>query len=221
MLVKICGITNPEDALVAETAGADFLGTIFVSESKRYVTVEQARGILQNIKRAKAVALFRDEKIDNVVEKVKLLEYQFVQFHGKESVNYINEFITRNPPCNVIKVFFVKDEQVVDEMLQFYSDVINKNALFAFLLDSARGGGTGETFNWKKLSSVLCRWRDRLPRIFLAGGLTPENVIEAIQTIKPDGVDISSGVEISAGKKDANKVKQFISLAKKGENIHG
>ncbi len=220
MLVKICGITNSEDAIVAEQAGADFIGTIFVHKSKRYVTTEQAGDILRNIKRCIPVALFRNEDIANVCKTVTRLDYRFVQLHGNETIDYVNELVVQVPSCKIIKAFFVKDEKVIDEMLQFYSGMEQKDRICAFLLDSAGGGGTGETFDWHKLSSLLCNYRDELPKIFLAGGLRVENVREAINVIQPDGVDISSGVEISTGKKDANKVKQFISLAK-GEYIDG
>ncbi len=214
MLVKICGITNPGDAIVAEQAGADFIGTIFVHKSKRYVTIEQAGDILRAIKRAIPVALFQDEDVVNICQTVASLDYEFVQLHGDETVDYVNELIGRISSCKIIKAFFVRDEKAVAEMLQFYSGIDRKDRIYAFLLDSAGGGGTGETFDWHNISSVLCNYRDELPKIFLAGGLSVENVREAINVICPDGVDISSGVEISSGKKDANKVKQFISLAK-------
>ncbi len=221
MLVKICGITNPEDAIFAEQAGADFLGNIFVRKSKRYITADQAEEILRNIEgRATPVALFRDEEIETVVDVVGGLGYKIVQLHGSEDKDYVEELTERLPACGIIKVFFVSGVETIGQMVEFYSSVRRRENIFAFLLDSASGGGSGERFDWRSIAGGVDRWRTYLPKIFLAGGLTVDNVREGIKIIKPDGVDISSGVEISAGKKDRNKVKQFISLAK-GRNING
>jgi len=215
MLVKICGITNPDDAIIAEQAGADFIGTIFVRKSKRYVTAEQAQAILRSIShQAQPVALFQNEDIETITDVVTNLNYTIIQLHGKENEDYLSKLIDSLPQCKIIKVFFITGRETIDRMVRFYSNVHRQESIFAFLLDSASGGGTGEQFDWRKVSSALDRHRNNLPKIFLAGGLTPVNVREAIEIIRPDGVDISSGVEISAGKKDSNKVKQFISLAK-------
>lgn len=188
--VKICGITNPEDALVAIQFGAHALGFVF-AESPRRITPGEAKAIIAQIPPlVTTVGVFVDEAPEKVWEIALECRLNALQFHGFESPEYCREF-----DRTVIKAFRVKDRSVEREMARFNVD--------GYLLDSWQGGGTGRGFDWDVIGVMKAR-------IILAGGLTPENVSEAIQKIHPYAVDVSSGVERSPGKKDHQKMEAFI-----------
>jgi len=203
--VKICGITNIEDALEAVKAGADYLGFILFPKSPRYVSPEKAADIIGHLPEGvKKVAVVVNEPVERLVE---LLDYGFdlIQLHGDETP----EVIEILPPEQVIKVFRVKDK--------FDKNLLKDwKGVYAFLLDTYKKetyGGTGETFNWNIAKDLV---REGY-KIFLSGGLNPENVQRAICEVKPYAVDVSSGVELRKGKKDLKKLKEFIEKAKKVE----
>lgn len=200
MRVKICGITNNEDAHAAVEYGADALGFVF-AKSPRQITNEQARDIIENLPPfVTPVGVFVDEQIDTLKEICDFCGIQTVQLHGNESPLYLNDL----RGYKIIKAFRVKEEDDLKPLANYKPH--------AFLLDSfVKGvmGGTGVSFNWE-----IARQAHKYGTIILSGGLTSENVKEAIQMVKPYAVDVSSGVESSPGKKDKELMKQFIMNSK-------
>jgi phosphoribosylanthranilate isomerase len=197
--VKICGITNLKDARQAFRAGADFLGFNFYSRSPRYVTPRKARGILQRLpKKVASVGVFVNERDDEMLKIARQVGLDYLQLHGEESPTTIAH-LARNLP--VIKAVRVRDSFRTAELARY------KHAS-AFLLDGfdrRRHGGSGKTFRWN-----MALRAKRAGRIFLAGGLTPENVTEAIRSAKPYAVDLCTGVEAKPGKKDHALVVNFM-----------
>ncbi len=187
--VKICGITNLEDALLAKELGADFLGFILYPKSKRYISLENALDIKKHIK-IPGVAVIVNEPLERVKELLN--HFDFVQLHGDEDCAF-------NISDRIIKVFRVKDE------LPHIEPCWDKNMLLFDTL-SNQYGGTGESFDWSILTSLK---RD----FFVSGGLN-ENNIDNLKSLKPYGVDVASGVEKSPGKKDPYKLEIFIKKAK-------
>ncbi|MDD2273169.1 MAG: phosphoribosylanthranilate isomerase [Desulfuromonadaceae bacterium] len=199
--VKICGITNLEDALMAVEAGADALGFVFYQGSSRNILPEQAASIIHQLPPfVQTVGLFVNEEPATVNITADRCRLDIVQLHGEESPDYCAGVKRR-----LIKAFRVKDTSVLDEMANYQ--------VAACLLDAwspAARGGTGTTFNW----DIAARATARSNSIILAGGLTPENVAGAIAVVKPYAVDVSSGVESRPGIKDAALVSRFIRAAK-------
>jgi phosphoribosylanthranilate isomerase len=194
--VKICGITNLDDALMAVEAGADALGFVFFHKSPRHISPEQAAGIINRLPPfVQTVGLFINEDLATVNATANLCGIDLVQLHGEEAPDFCQAVNRR-----IIKAFRVKDASTLKEMKQY--DVA------ACLLDAwspTAHGGTGKTFNWKIAATAAIS-----ERVVLAGGLTPENVAEAVQQVKPYAVDVSSGVESGPGKKDAELVRRFL-----------
>jgi len=199
--IKICGITNAEDALLAANAGADALGFVFSPASPRYVALEFAEAIARKIPaHVMRVGVFVDAPADEVMEAISRCGLAAAQFHGSEPPEYCGQF-----GVMTMKAFRVRDEASLAGAGAYAVD--------AFLLDSfvpGQPGGTGASFNWKLAAEAKIFGKP----VFLAGGLTPENVAEAIRTAQPFGVDVSSGVERLPGKKDADKVRRFIAAAR-------
>jgi len=199
--VKICGITNLEDALAAVQAGADAIGFIFFEKSPRFIPVEEAAKIRRFINPfVHIVGVFVDPTYTFAREVIERVELDFIQFHGNESPELCRLFGEK-----AIKAFRVKND-FSPETCRLYENMV-------WLLDTysqSTHGGTGMTFDWKIATQV----KALNPNIILSGGLTPENVAEAINIVRPLAVDVSSGVEISPGKKDKDKIKKFIKAAK-------
>ncbi len=199
--IKICGITNIEDAITAIEYGADALGFVFYPKSPRNITHETARSIIQSLPPfITTVGVFVDEDV-SIIEKTLLYTgLSAVQLHGSEPPERCN--LSRK----VIKAIRIKDLSDL-KSLNSYTNVS------AYLLDTYSPhayGGTGDVFNWEIAVDAK-----KFGRIILAGGLTPDNIAEAVKTIQPYGVDVSSGVEGSCkGKKDHKKLKLFIERAK-------
>lgn len=199
--VKICGLTSLEDAQCAVDSGADFLGFIFYPASPRAVTVPKVAEIVQNLKNstAKTVGVFVDSPVHFVNEAAAEIGLDFIQLHGSEDSNYIEQI--EKP---VIKVFRINDYFDLNELKGY-------NVPY-FLLDTYKKGlmgGTGKTFNWDKAVEAK-----GYGEIFLSGGLTVGNVEEAVKKVNPFCVDISSGVESSPGIKDKDKIKEIITKVK-------
>lgn len=214
MLVKICGITNPADAHEALKAGADLIGLVFVPASKRYVTPAQAKELLADQTAAQsAVGLFQNDDLEKVVAAVNELGLRIVQLHGQEPPEYLDSLARRLPMCRFIKAILIRRYEDIETIDWYTKESLFRSRLMAILLDGP-GGGMGRAFDWQKVADYLQPRRSQLPPIFLAGGLTPENVAEAISILRPDGVDVSSGVESLPGRKDAEKVRTFINLSK-------
>ncbi len=203
--VKICGITNLEDAQLALELGADALGFNFFSKSPRYLTPAAAAeitGQLQNA--ALKVGVFVNEEIAAVARCADEAHLDAVQLHGDEGRSYIAE-LRRETSAKIIKAIRVRTDLDEEDLSAFDVDAVLLDAY------SPNGyGGTGETFDWQR----ACRVRSVVPELYLAGGLTPENVRLAIRSVHPYAVDIASGVESRPGKKDPVKLKAFIANAK-------
>jgi len=200
--VKICGITNLEDALASLFSGADALGFVFYKKSPRYIEPIKARNISRILpKNILRVGVFVDEKVTRVKKIAKLCNLDVLQFHGNESAQYCKKF----KGYKVIKAFRVKKELDLSE--------ISKYKTFGFLFDTFsknQAGGTGKKFNWNLLKNT-----DKISgQVFLSGGLTSANVLSAIKKLHPNWVDVSSGVESRPGKKDRKRVKKFIEALK-------
>lgn len=199
--VKICGITSLEDALNAVEAGADALGFVFFKESPRHIFPEQAARIIEHLPPfVQAVGLFVNEDSATVNETANFCHLDLVQLHGDESADYCRHIQRR-----ILKAFRVRGLTCLDPMQQYQTA--------GYLLDTFSPsfyGGTGTSFNWEIAAEAVKRHQ----RIVLAGGLTPDNVAEAIHQVRPWAVDVSSGVEFAPGKKDPQKVRTFIRNAK-------
>jgi phosphoribosylanthranilate isomerase len=195
--VKICGITNLEDALLAAELGADALGFIFYAKSPRHVAPETARSIIAQLPPfVAAVGVFVDEAAAVVQELAARVGLDWVQLHGQESPDYC-----RNLGCKVIKAFRIQDEDSLRRLAGY------QGAAQALLLDTYKKGqvgGTGEIFDWQ-----LARKAKTYGRIILAGGLTSENVAQAIATASPAAVDAASGTEAAPGKKAPARLRAF------------
>lgn len=198
--VKICGITSLEDALMAVEAGADALGFVFHEQSPRHVTPQDAAGIIAGLPPfVQTVGLFVNRPLEFVNETAVRCRLDLVQLHGDEPPEFCDAVERR-----VIKAFRVKDIASLDPIRHY--------RVAAHLLDAYSPkayGGTGLTFNWD-IAAVAKEFGP----VILAGGLTPDNVREAVEAVQPYAVDVSGGVESSPGKKDAAKVREFIRLAK-------
>jgi len=200
--VKICGITNLADAQAAVEAGADALGFIFYEKSPRYLTIPVVAEISKHLPPfIMRVGVFVNAPEDFVLRTIGECNLTLLQFHGDERPEFCAQFGLMS-----MKAFRIRDEESLEELPKYQTD--------AYLLDafsSTTLGGTGEKFNW----DLAVEAQKFGKPIFLAGGLTPENVAEAVKKVQPFGVDVSSGVEILPGKKDHAKVKAFIQAAKK------
>ena len=196
--VKICGITNLEDALLSYFSGAHALGFVFYKKSLRYIRPEKARNIARILpKKIKLVGVFVDEKVSTVKKTAKLCGLDMLQFHGKETPEYCKKF----KGYQVIKAFRISKKEDLD--------CVTKYKTFAYLFDSfskTAQGGTGNKFNWK----ILAQAAKMKPVVFVSGGLTSANVSQAIKLLKPDWVDASSSLELRPGKKDNQRIEKFI-----------
>lgn len=200
--IKICGITSLVDALMAVETGADALGFVFYEPSPRYVTLDDARQIIRRLPPfvAKVGVLVNatEAAVRRAADECGL---DCLQFHGDEPP----EFCRRFEPRKLIKAFRIQDADSLAALPAYATD--------AWLLDSCvpgAPGGTGARFNW---DLALAAKAHGVP-IILAGGLGPENVAEAVQRVRPYGVDVSSGVESAPGRKDPAKVREFIARAR-------
>lgn len=199
--VKICGITNPKDARSAARFGADALGFNFVPASKRFVPRERARAIIASLPPfVTPVGVFANEKAETVLEICEFCGIQTVQLHGEEPPSYLSR-LTR---LRRIKAIRMSAESDLRQLARYTCE--------AFLLDTFVPdllGGTGKAFNWE-----WAREASQHGPIILAGGLTSENVGEAVRIAQPYAVDVASGVESEPGKKDRRLMAEFIMAAK-------
>lgn len=198
--VKICGITNLKDALMAVEAGADALGFVLFQGSQRYISPADTAAIISSLPPfVQTVGLFVNEDLALVNQIADQCRLDLVQLHGEESPEYCAAVNRR-----VIKAFRVKDAASLDEIASYH--------VAGYLLDawsSLAHGGTGTTFNWEIAAIAAASYP-----IILAGGLTPENVAKAVAAVKPYAVDVSSGVENTPGIKNAALVSRFICATK-------
>jgi phosphoribosylanthranilate isomerase len=199
--VKICGITNLADAQVAVEAGADALGFILYEKSPRFVSLKTAAEISKQVPPfVMRVGVFVNAPEDLVLRAIAECNLTMLQFHGDETPEFCTQFGLMS-----MKAFRIHGAETLREIPDYQTE--------AYLLDafsSTTLGGTGEKFNW----DLAVEAQKFGKPIFLAGGLTPENVADAVKKVRPFGVDVSSGVEISPGKKNHAKLKAFIAAVK-------
>jgi phosphoribosylanthranilate isomerase len=224
--VKICGITNLEDALVAVDAGADAVGFVFYAKSSRKVDVETVGPIVARLpKSVEKVGVFVKEEADVIRETVEGAGLTVVQTYGGAEIGLFNE--------NIFGVgVSVRDRVGVDKLILgcpargLQHCDLGENArqrIHALLIDSGSTvdpGGTGKRFDWQLVRETIKRWNLVLP-IVIAGGLDPTNVPEAVRFFEPFGVDVSSGVEAQPGKKDPQKVRAFVRAVQKADQRAG
>lgn len=195
MKVKICGITNIEDALFSVRYGADALGFIFYEKSKRYLPAGEAQSIIKQLPPfVVKVGVFVDEDYNSVNETAKLLNLQYVQLHGNEDNTYITRI--NYPVIKAVRIYENYNYKLLDDFsgCTLLLDSFNENLI----------GGTGDKFDWNKIPGEL---KDK---IILAGGINEDNLDEIFELIKPAAIDVSSGVEEYPGKKDHNKLYSFL-----------
>jgi len=199
--VKICGITSEADALAAAEAGADAIGLMFYEDSPRHDTISQAKAISEALpKHIVRVGVFVNAEESLVSQAIIDCTLNILQFHGDESPEDCGRYNVMS-----LKAFRMKGPETLEAMQEFPAD--------GFLLDAHVEdalGGTGAIFNWDLAVTAQEFGRP----IFLAGGLTVDNVVEVVRKVQPFAVDVSSGVEREPGKKDAAKMRAFVSAAK-------
>ena len=204
--VKICGITNWTDAQRAVEAGVQFLGFNFYRPSPRYIRPALARQIIRRLpERIRAVGVFVNETEANMLAIAKRVGLDYLQLHGDEQPDQVARLKRKIP--------VIKAVRVRDSFRQKHLDSFGRaSAILLDGFDARHHGGTGKTFNWR-----LARGSSGSRRIFLAGGLTPENVAEAIRVVHPYAVDVCSGVEAHPGRKDPARIVALMWAVKTAE----
>ena len=196
--LKICGLSRMEDVIAVNRHGADYAGFVFFKKSKRYIDPYKAGELIEFLRSdIKSVGVFMDEPLDSVISTARISGVEMIQLHGHESEEYV-EYVKRTLERPVIKAFKADEEGALEKALHTTADYV--------LIDS--GAGTGKKFDWNIL-------KDFKREDFLAGGLDPDSVGEAISLLEPFAVDVSSGVETD-GIKDEKKIESFIKAVKHG-----
>jgi len=205
--VKICGITNLEDALHAVEFGADALGFNFYEKSPRYIAPGAVNDIVRKLpKHVATVGVFVNNSLDQIDNIYRRTAIGSVQLHGDETPLFVasltGELTRVIKAIHASEPFDPRSASKYEPPDEFSADFLE------FLLDtqSTGYGGSGRTFDW----DMAVRFREVVPEFYLAGGLTPENVVDAIRTVRPTALDVCSGVEAFKGKKDPKKVEAFI-----------
>lgn len=210
--IKICGITNAEDALAAIDAGADYLGLIFVEKSPRHVADEAALKIIEEVAgRAKIVGVFRNHNLDYVLGKAEKLPLDYVQLHGQEDVEYAKQL-----KAKIIKVLEIRG---LIEHEDFHPEELRVCDLWTgvaeyILIDRPKGTNDPVCFD------AIRRIAEHVPLplpLFFAGALDAKNVGYVVKHVQPFAVDIASGVECSPGRKDVNKMNEFCKAVREGD----
>lgn len=203
MRLKICGITNLIQAEAIASLGVDTLGFICVKDSPRYINPEEIKAITSQLpSETSKVGVFVNQSVEEIVNITKEGGLTAIQLHGDETPSFCAKLREFLPDREIIKVFRYQNSDSLANLDDYLSLVDT------ILLDTYQKevyGGTGKTFNWSELAD----FRPSRPWL-LAGGLNPENVILALNTLKCDGIDLSSGVESNPGEKDLNKIKQLL-----------
>ena len=198
--VKICGITSVNDAALAVKAGADAIGLVFYQPSPRAVDIQQAKAIVDTLPPfVSVVALVVDAEAGFIEQLLSAVSVDVLQFHGDETAKFCQQF---NKPY--IKAIRMRPDLSLPDCFTEYQQA---QALLLDAYQKGVPGGTGETFDWQRIPEHC-----PLP-VVLAGGLTPDNVGIAIEAVKPYAVDVSGGVELKPGLKDAHKVSAFVQAA--------
>jgi len=201
--IKICGITNEKDALWAVNLGVDYIGFNFYKDSPRKISPKLAAQIIGKLPSfTQPVGVFVNEEMKVVKRIAEKCRLNLVQLHGKETPEYCRELQTQSPRLKMIKAFRMRGKENLDGIENYGVDY--------YLLDSyvpGIEGGTGEIFNW----DLAVEAKQFGKPVFLAGGLSPDNVTQAIEKVDPYGVDVASGVERTPRRKDYNLMREFIS----------
>ncbi len=197
--IKICGLTRADEARACAKLGADAVGLVFFSKSPRHVTDEQARAVSEAVSgKVKTVGVFVNATYEEIFKKVEYCRLSAVQLHGKESPDLVKQLSDAGIP--VIKALFMDGRPALSEA--------DRYAASAFLVECSKGplpGGNAMAWDWGSAKA----FGEKHPLI-LAGGLTPENVCQAVSSARPLAVDVSSGVEASPGRKDLKRVAAFV-----------
>jgi phosphoribosylanthranilate isomerase len=198
--VKICGLTNYEDAAAAMDMGADLLGFNFYPKSPRHITPADAAKVINKLPAfTDIVGVFVNESIERIHETKELCQLDWVQLHGDEDPEFCKEFLSHN--VKTMKAIRVKDQRDVERAESFFTDAILLDAF-----DPKKYGGTGVSFDWNIIGHIR-------KRIFLTGGINPDNAVKAVE-LGVYGIDVCSGIEAEPGKKDKRLMKKLF------ENIH-
>ena len=193
--VKICGITNFEDAAAAVDMGADLLGFNFYPKSPRFIPPQKAVEIINKLPAFVDVAgVFVNATIDHIHETKNLCQLNWVQLHGDEDPQFCRQFLSHN--VKIMKAIRVKDQTDIEKADSFFTDAVLLDAF-----DPEKYGGTGLTFDWNIIGHIG-------KRIFLAGGINPDNAAKAVE-LGVYGIDVCSGIEAEPGKKDHKKMKKL------------
>jgi phosphoribosylanthranilate isomerase len=218
--IKICGTTNLEDALVAVEAGADAVGFVFYEKSPRKIGVEAAREIVKKLPESvEKVGVFVNEVGETLCEVADRAGLTSIQMHGDNEDPRVADLVAaKRPQLKVLAAISMSRKNPDSWAMMWHPEVVH-----CFLVDSgdsSKQGGTGTTFDWRA-SLLMLENIKKLGRVVAAGGLTSENVAEAIGILKPWGVDVASGVEARPGKKDPGKVRAFVRAVRAAEGLHG
>ena len=213
--IKICGITNLADARAAIVAGADMLGLNFYGPSPRFIAPQDARAMIESLRaEIKAlsrtvtmVGVFVNEPAESIVRIAAETGVAAIQLHGDESVEFCRELKALLPDRFLIKVLRARGNAVTEHAPEYNVDAIMLDAF-----DAELRGGTGRTVDWH----LARHTRDAVPRLFLAGGLSPENVRAAIDAVQPYAVDACSALESAPGHKDAERMDAFVHAVRNG-----
>ena len=206
MRVKICGVCRAEDAALIAENGADYIGVILAQRGPRQQTLESAARIYDAAGDVMRVGVFADQEIMDIAATAQQLGLSVIQLHGNESAEFINE-LECEADAAIWKTVHLRDRDDLERAIDSYADHVD-----GLLLDAATGG-SGKRFEW----SHAHRARVLLPEqvtLIVAGGLTPENVHDAIVALQPDVVDVASGVEVTTCQKSAEKIREFIMRAR-------
>lgn len=214
--VKVCGMTNLEDALVAVDAGADAVGFVFHEKSPRNITVEAARKIVEKLPtEIEKVGVFVNEVEGTLCDVADRIGLTSIQMHGDNEDPHVADLVSdRRPDLKILAAISMSKERPDGWAMMWLPDVV-----YAFLVDSgnsSKHGGTGDVFNWLESAPAVENIKKH-GRVVAAGGLTPENVDKAMGILNPWGVDVVSGVETSPGKKDPDKLRAFVSAVREAD----
>jgi phosphoribosylanthranilate isomerase len=204
--VKICGLCRPEDAQTAQRLGADYVGTILSPGSRRSVVADAALRVYEGANNCLRVGVFQDPTLEEIKELLNTLQLNVLQLHGAETPAFVAE-VAHETGCEIWKALWLRSPGDLHQAIDKYAGIVD-----GLLLDSATGG-SGEGFEW----SLAGQARELIPdnvELIVAGGLRPDNVKSAVEQMKPDIVDVASGVESVVGEKSPEKIEAFIRNAK-------
>ena len=211
MRLKICGITKVQQAIEIVNLGVDTLGFICVHKTPRYIEAEQIKSIIKELpNHVSTVGVFVNEEIKTIIEIINQTGLTAIQLHGEETPTHCQKLSEALPEIEIIKAFRYQNQQSLAD-LDRYLSFIDTILLDAYQAGSY--GGTGKQLNWEDLID----FRPSRPWL-LAGGLKPDNVIKALNTVPCDGLDLSSGVEISPGNKDIEKITKLCQILNRSKN---